>query len=78
MNRGRLLIIGVVALLLGAAVSSMVYRNLQAHAAPNGPPAEWVWMIAGPILSSSSAPRVLHSVCISSALVGAAFCPAAN
>ena len=40
MNRGRLLIIGVVALLLGAAVSSMVYRNLQAHAAPNGPPAE--------------------------------------
>ena len=36
MNRSRLLVIGMVALLLGAVVSSIVYRNLQAHASPNG------------------------------------------
>ncbi|MDP9158844.1 MAG: Flp pilus assembly protein CpaB [Acidobacteriota bacterium] len=40
MNRGRLLIIGVVALALGAGASVMVYRDLQAHATPNGAPTE--------------------------------------
>jgi pilus assembly protein CpaB len=37
MNRNRLLIIGFVALAMGAVVSSLVYRNLQSGRADNGP-----------------------------------------
>lgn len=40
MNRSRLLMIGIAALLLGAVVSSLVYRSLQDRANPNGPPSE--------------------------------------
>ena len=38
MNRSRLLMIGVVALALGAFVSFAVYRNLQSRSGSNTPP----------------------------------------
>jgi pilus assembly protein CpaB len=40
MNRNRLLLIGFVALVLGALVSLVVYRNLQARAGSKAPPGE--------------------------------------
>ena len=43
---------------------------------PKGPPAECTWMIDGPILSSSSAPRLAQSRCARTLSCGAAFCPA--
>src|SRR5882672_9044 len=40
---------------------------ISATSQPNGPPAEWVMMMAGPILSSSIAPRCRHTMCAVSA-----------
>ena len=44
----------------------------------NGPPAECTCTIAGPILSSNSAPRLAHSVCAITLSCGAAFAAAIN
>ncbi len=44
----------------------------------NGPPAECTTMIEGPILSSISAPRLAHSLCMAMLSVGVEFCPAWN
>lgn len=46
MNRNRLLIIGFVALIMGAIVSSLVYRNLQSGRANNAGPGEDVLIAA--------------------------------
>lgn len=46
MNRNRLLLIGVVALALGAFVSFVVYRNLQSKAGAKTPPGEEVVVAA--------------------------------
>ena len=40
MNRNRLLLIGFIALALGAFVSLVVYRNLQSRAGSKAPPGE--------------------------------------
>ncbi|MBZ5721893.1 MAG: Flp pilus assembly protein CpaB [Acidobacteriia bacterium] len=47
MNRSRLLMIGVVALALGAFVSFAVYRNLQSRSGSNTPPGAEVVVAAG-------------------------------
>src|SRR6267378_4499039 len=49
MNRSRLLLIGVVALALGAFVSFAVYRNLQSRTGPNNAPGVDVVIAAGDI-----------------------------
>src|SRR5438874_6133967 len=49
MNRNRLLLIGVVALALGAFVSFAVYRNLQSRTGPNNAPGVDVVIAAGDI-----------------------------
>jgi pilus assembly protein CpaB len=46
MNRNRLLLIGFIALALGAFVSLVVYRNLQARTASKAPPGEEVVVAA--------------------------------
>src|SRR5580692_1219320 len=46
MNRNRLLLIGFFALALGAFVSFVVYRNLQARAGSKAPPGEEVIVAA--------------------------------
>ena len=46
MNRNRLLLIGFIALVLGAFVSLVVYRNLQAGATSKAPPGEEVVVAA--------------------------------
>jgi pilus assembly protein CpaB len=46
MNRNRLLLIGFVALALGAFVSFVVYRNLQSGTSSKGPPGEEVVVAA--------------------------------
>src|SRR5579862_1122287 len=46
MNRNRLLMIGFVALVMGAIVSSLVYRNLQSGRAANSGPGEDVLVAA--------------------------------
>src|SRR2546422_2173645 len=43
------------------------FGRISATSQPNGPPAEWVMMIDGPILSSSIAPRCRHTMCAVSA-----------
>lgn len=49
MNRSRLLLIGIVALALGAFVSFTVYRNLQSRNGPNNVPGVDVVIAAGDI-----------------------------
>jgi pilus assembly protein CpaB len=49
MNRTRLLLIGVVALALGALVASVVYRNLRSNTASAAPPGADVVIAAGDI-----------------------------
>ena len=49
MNRSRLLLIGIVALALGAFVSFAVYRNLQSRTGPNNAPGVDVVIAAGDI-----------------------------
>ena len=46
MNRNRLLLIGFIALALGAFVSLVVYRNLQSRAGSKAPPGEEVVVAA--------------------------------
>ena len=46
MNRNRLLMIGFVALAMGAFVSFVVYRNLQSHPASNAGPGEEILVAA--------------------------------
>ncbi|HWY58900.1 MAG TPA: Flp pilus assembly protein CpaB [Terriglobales bacterium] len=46
MNRNRLLLIGFVALILGAFVSFVVYRSLQSRTASKAPPGEEVFVAA--------------------------------
>ena len=49
MNRSRLLLIGFIALLLGAFASFAVYRSLQSRTAANMPPGEEVVIAASDI-----------------------------
>src|SRR5437868_10170184 len=46
MNRNRLLLIGFVALVMGALVSFVVYRNLQSRTESKAPPGEEVLVAA--------------------------------
>ena len=46
MNRNRLLLIGFIALALGAFVSLVVYRNLQSRTSSKTPPGEEVVVAA--------------------------------
>ena len=54
MNRNRLLLIGFIALAMGAFVSLVVYRNLQSRTASKAPPGEEV------VVAAEDSDRIAH------------------